>query len=101
MLGVEFLWDKLEPNVGAVSVLGFLLCFPRLLTFWLLESSLRMTSDNLWSTVKSLIVFLHNSLHCQMLYKLELLIWKEDPRRPLWRSSVPPWKKAGIRLRDQ
>lgn len=36
VLGVEFLWDKLEPNVEAVSVLGFLLCFPRLLTFWLL-----------------------------------------------------------------
>lgn len=25
-----------------------------------------------------------------MLYKLELLIWKENPRRPLWKNSVPP-----------
>lgn len=25
-----------------------------------------------------------------MLYKLELLVWEEAPRRPLWKSSVPP-----------
>lgn len=38
-----------------------------------------------------------------MLYKLELLVWKEDPRRPLWKNSVP-WKRnrqTGIRVRDQ
>lgn len=35
-----------------------------------------------------------------MLYKLELLIWKEDPKRSLWKSSVPPLEEEQMD-RDQ